>query len=207
MTSFSTAQPPSGAASLHAIDDRTLIASLLGPAAAQLIEHVPVATLLDADADQLAAIGLGPAVRRRLLAAAELARRFQPALTLPEPLTQPGHVIPHLAELRTKPVEVFGVLLLDSRLTLMDPFLPVAGGALMHVAVKPREVFADAVARRAAGVVLAHNHPGGDPRPSQEDQSFTRTMLQAARLLGIRVLDHVIVTRRAYFSFSEAGLL
>jgi DNA repair protein RadC len=109
--------------------------------------------------------------------------------------------------LRTRPVEVFGVLLLDARLTLLDGFLPVAGGALMHCSVKPREVFAEAVARRAAGVVLAHNHPGGDPLPSPEDHQFTKTMLDAARLLGIRVLDHMIVTRRAYFSFSEARLL
>ena len=77
----------------------------------------------------------------------------------------------------------------------------------MHVSVKPREVFAEAVARRAAGVVLAHNHPSGDPLPSTEDHQFTKLMLQAARLLGIRVLDHVIVTRRAYYSFSEALVL
>jgi DNA repair protein RadC len=99
------------------------------------------------------------------------------------------------------------VLLLDARLTLLDDFIPVAGGALMHCSVKPREVFAEALARRAAGVVLAHNHPGGDPQPSLENQQFTRTMLDAARLLGIRVLDHVIVTRRSYFGFSEGRLL
>ena len=76
----------------------------------------------------------------------------------------------------------------------------------MHISVKPREVFAEAIARRTAGVVLARNHPGGDPGPGAEDLEFTRTTLQAARLLGIEVLDHVIVTRRAYFSFSEARL-
>jgi DNA repair protein RadC len=201
--SLPPAQSPSAAAPLHAAADSDLIVELLGPAAARLVERVPVATLLDASAAQLAAFGLRPAARRQLLAAGELARRFQPALTLPQPLKQPRHLLPHLAELRTKPVEVFGVLLLDARLALMDGFIPVAGGALMHCSVKPREVFAEAVARRAAGVVLAHNHPGGDPLPSPEDEHFTRIMLDAARLLGIRVLDHIIVTRRAYFSFSE----
>jgi DNA repair protein RadC len=206
MNSPSPAEPHPGPAPLHAADDRALIADLLGPAAAALVEHVPVATLLDVGAAQLATFGLPSAARRRLLTAAELTRRFQPALTLPESLAQPRHLLPHLAELCTKPVEVFGVLLLDARLALLDGFLPVAGGALMHVYVKPREVFAEAIARRAAGVVLAHNHPGGDPQPSPEDHEFTRTMLQAARLLGIKVLDHVIVTRRADFSFSEARL-
>jgi DNA repair protein RadC len=205
--SLPPAQSPSGAAPLHAADDRALIAALLGPTAARLVEHVPVATLLDAGAAQLTAFGLRPAARRQLLAAAELARRFQPALTLPESLAQPRSLLPHLAELRTKPVEVFGVLLLDARLALLDGFIPVAGGALMHCAVKPREVFAEAVARRAAGVVLAHNHPGGDPLPSPEDEAFTKVMLDAARLLGIRVLDHLIVTRRAYFSFREGRLM
>lgn len=198
MTSHST---------LHAADDRALIADLLGPAAARLVQHVPVTALLDAGAAELAALGLQPTASRQLLAAGELARRFQPTPTMPEPLAQPRHVLPHLADLRTRPVEVFGVLLLDARLTLLDGFLPVAGGALMHCSVKPREVFAEAVARRAAGIVLAHNHPGGDPLPSPEDHQFTKTMLDAARLLGIRVLDHIIVTRRAYFSFSEARLL
>jgi DNA repair protein RadC len=207
VTSYPPAQSPSGAAPLHTADDRALLADLLGPAAAGLVDNVPVATLLDAGAAQLTTYGLTPAARRRLLAAAELARRFQPTLTLPEPLAQPRHVLPHLAELRTKQVEIFGVLLLDARLTLLDGFLPVAGGALMHVSVKPREVFAEAVARRAAGVVLAHNHPSGDPLPSTEDHQFTKVMLQAARLLGIRVLDHMIVTRRAYYSFSEARVL
>ncbi len=192
---------------LHTADDRALFAALLGPGGTRLVEHVPVATLPDASADQLVTIGLPPAARRQILAAAELAGRFQPTLTLPEPLAQPRHVLPHLAELRTKPVEVFAVLLLDARLALLDGFLPVAGGALMHVSVKPREVFAEAMTRRAAGVVLAHNHPGGDPQPSPEDHEYTWLMLQAARLLGIRVLDHVIVTRRAYFSFSEARVL
>jgi DNA repair protein RadC len=205
--SLPPAQSPSGAAPLHAVDDRELIAALIGPAAARLVEHVPVATLLDAHAAQLKGFGLRPAARRQLLAAAELARRFQPALTLPEPILQPHHVLPHLAMLRREPVEVFGVLLLDARLAPLDSFVPVASGALMHCAVKPREVFADAVARRAAAIVLAHNHPGGDPLPSPEDERFTKTMLEAARLLRIRVLDHVIVTRRAYFSFSQSRLI
>jgi DNA repair protein RadC len=205
--SLPSAQSPSGAAPLHAADDHALLVDLLGPATARLIDQVPVATLLDANTSQLAAFGLHPAARRRLLAAAELARRFQPAITLPEPLTQPRHFLPHLAELRINPVEVLGVLLLDARLGLLEAFHSVAGGGIMHVTVTPRGVFAEAVARRAVSLVLAHNHPSGDPSPSAEDRAFTQHMVRAGALLGIRVLDHIILARRGYFSFAEARLL
>ncbi len=60
---------------------------------------------------------------------------------------------------------------------------------------------------RAAAIVLAHNHPSGDPEPSPDDRTFTRLMVRAGLLLEIRILDHLIITRRAYFSLSEARLL
>lgn len=207
MNSHHPAQPPSGAAPLHTVDDRALVADLLGGEAAGLVDQVPVAQLLDSDAARLADLGLTPAIRRRLLAAAELARRFQPASIPPSSLGQPRDFLPHLAELRAKPVEVLGVLALDARLALLSDFCPVAGGHVMHLQVTPREVYAPVVSHRAAAVVLAHNHPSGDPDPSPEDRAFTRLMARAGALLGIRVLDHLIVARRAYFSFAEARLL
>jgi DNA repair protein RadC len=198
---------PAAAQPLDAVDDRVLVAHLVGPAAAGRVQHVPVVALLDSGAAQLAGLGLGPAASRRLLAAAELARRFQPAAG-PAPAHQrPQHFLPHLAVLRTAPVEVLGVLPLDARLGLLGGLCPVAGGALMHVSVTAREVFAPAVERRAAAIVLAHNHPSGDPGPSQEDRAFTELMSRAGALLGIQVLDHLVVTRRSYFSFAEARLL
>jgi DNA repair protein RadC len=189
------------------VDDRVLVGHLIGGVAAGLVEHVPVGQLLESGPARLAALGLGAAAARRLLAAAELARRFQPAA---EPVTahrRPQHFLPHLAVLRSAPVEVLGVLALDARLGLLGGFCPVAGGALMHVAVTAREVFAPAVERRAAAIVLAHNHPSGDPGPSPEDRAFTELMARAGALLGIQVLDHLVVTRRSYFSFAEARLL
>ena len=77
----------------------------------------------------------------------------------------------------------------------------------MHVGVAAREVFAPAIRRRAVAIALAHNHPSGDPEPSAEDRAFTRLMSRAGAVLGIQVLDHLVVTRRSYFSFAEAGLL
>ena len=202
-----TAQPPCGAVPLSAVDDRQLIADLVGPAVTRVVEHLPVATLLDASAPELASFGLAPVARRRLLAAAELARRFQPAAHPPPAYHRPWHFLPHLASLRTEAVEILGVFLLDARLALLDGFRQIARGGVMHVTVSPREVFAPAIERHAAGIVLAHNHPAGDSEPSEEDLRFTRRMVSVGGQLDIIVLDHLIVARRSYFSFLEGGLL
>ncbi len=77
----------------------------------------------------------------------------------------------------------------------------------MHVGVTAREVFAPAIQHRAAAIVMAHNHPSGDARPSPEDRAFTDLMARAGAVLSIQVLDHLVVTRRGYFSFAEARLL
>ena len=201
------AQLLTGAAPHHAFDDRLLIAELLGPEAASLVEQVPVGQLLEAGDGLLADLGLAPVDRQRLLAAAELARRFQPAADPPTVYQRPRDLLPHLAVMRAEPVEVLGILPLNTRLSLLDGFCPVAGGGLMHIAVRPREVFGPAVERRAAAIVIAHNHPSGDPSPSAEDREFTQLMTKAGTVLGIRVLDHMVVARRAYFSFAEANLL
>lgn len=197
-----------GALSPDARDDRHLLADLIGCAAAASVEHVPLAALLEAEAGELAGFGLGPPARRRLLAAAELARRFQPAAAIPAgPCERPQHFLAHLGALRAAPVEVLAVLTLDARLRLVGDPCTVAAGALMHVAVAAREVFAPAIGRRAAAIVLAHNHPSGDAEPSPEDRAFTQLMARAGLVLGIQVLDHLVVTRRSYFSFAESRLL
>jgi DNA repair protein RadC len=194
--------------SLATLDDRGLLAEVIGPAAAAGVDKVPVAALLEAGAGDLAALGLGPAARRRLLAAAELARRYQPAAALPPGSCElPQHFLPHLEVLRASRVEVLGVLTLDARLGLLGGLCEVASGAVMHVAVSAREVFAPAIDRRAVAIVLAHNHPSGDPEPSAEDRTFTHLMARAGTILGIQVLDHLVVTRRGYFSFAEARML
>jgi len=97
-------------------------------------------------------------------------------------------------------------MLLDNRLNLVG-FEVIATGAVAHVSVEVREVFAPAIASRASSVVLAHNHPSGDPEPSRQDIEFTRSMLEAGRVLNIEVVDHLIVTARNYYSFRRAGRL
>jgi DNA repair protein RadC len=166
-----------------------------------------VGELLDATPDRLRELGLGPAARRRLLAGAELARRYQPAARPARPVDSPRDALAHLGPLRTAASEVLAVLPLDGRLAPLGGLAVVAVGSLTHVSVEAREVFAPAFERRAAAVVLAHNHPSGTSEPSREDVVFTGTMSAAGAVLGIQVLDHIVVARRGYFSFREAGLM
>jgi DNA repair protein RadC len=81
----------------------------------------------------------------------------------------------------------------------------VAQGSLASCMVHPREVFAPLVRRRAAAAILVHNHPSGDPTPSPEDERLTERLVEAGRLLGIAVLDHLVVARDGYYSFRDAG--
>jgi len=80
-------------------------------------------------------------------------------------------------------------------------------GTLDRSVVHPREVFREASSARAAGIVLFHNHPSGDPTPSADDVSLTRRLVAAGELMGIEVLDHVILTSTRYLSLREVGRL
>ena len=73
--------------------------------------------------------------------------------------------------------------------------------------IHPREVFADVIADRAAAVIFSHNHPSGDPKPSETDAKTHRQLTEAGTILGLRILDHIIVAKKKYFSFQEAGLI
>jgi DNA repair protein RadC len=104
------------------------------------------------------------------------------------------------------PVEEFHVAVLDSQHRLERDVL-VTRGILNSSLVHPREVFREAIAERAAAIILVHNHPSGDPTPSADDRAVTEQMVAAGRLLDIPVHDHVIIGRGRYTSFAEAGLL
>jgi len=80
-------------------------------------------------------------------------------------------------------------------------------GLLDRSLVHPRDVFADVIADRAAAVIFAHNHPSGSVEPSDEDLKTQDRLVQAAKILGIRVLDHIVVGKKGHFSFQEAGLI
>ncbi len=103
--------------------------------------------------------------------------------------------------------EHFVALLLDTKHQIIG-INTVTVGVLDASLIHPREIFKPAILANAAAIILAHNHPSGDPTPSPEDRAVTRQTVEAGRLIGIAVLDHVIVgDKPRYFSFLEAGAM
>lgn len=138
--------------------------------------------------------GLGPAKAASLLAALEIASRVaREQLGEREPLTRPAEVARYLA-LRywARDQEVVGALFLDARSRLLGE-KELFRGTLDRAIAEPREILKEALLRGAAGVIVFHTHPSGDPSPSPEDLTFTRRMREAGELVGVRLLDHFIL--------------
>lgn len=201
------------------LSDAELLAVLIGSGSAGL-DAVALSRELLASAGSLRGLlasdretccrlrGLGLARWCRLQAALEVARRhYQEVLRARPVLDAPRHTAEFLvAQLRDRPYEVFCCLHLDSRhrlIALDELFRGTIDGASVH----PREVVRQALARNAAAVILAHNHPSGIAEASQADELITRRLRDALALMDIRVLDHVIVGDGACLSFAERGLL
>ena len=168
-----------------------------------------VAGLLHTGHESLKSIkGLGPAKRAEIVAVLELARRALAAELKEKPLfATPQAVRDYLQlQLGSRQHEIFAVLFLDSqhRLIALEEMFR---GTLTQTSVYPREVLIEALARHAAAVILAHNHPSGAAEPSRADEALTRTLQQVLALVDVRVLDHFVVTHSAVFSFAEHGLI
>ena len=152
--------------------------------------------------------GVGTARAVAIHAALELGRRMA-AESREEgaPVRSPRDVFSlFAARLEDLAVEEFHVAVLDSQHRL-ERDITITRGILNSSLVHPREVFREAIAERAAAIVLVHNHPSGDPTPSADDRAVTEQLVAAGRLLDIPVHDHVIIGRGRYVSFAEAGLL
>lgn len=104
--------------------------------------------------------------------------------------------------LPTTEQECFIVLLLNTKNVLLEQYISHIG-TLNSCPIHPRDVFKEAIRNNAAGIILVHNHPSGDPEPSEEDRLVTEKITEAGELLQIPVLDHVIIGYREYFSFRE----
>ena len=126
----------------------------------------------------------------------------------PRPIRGPEDVasLPPVKRLMRAKREHFIVLLLNARHEC-EAIETISIGSLNASIVHPREVFLPAVLSSAASIVLTHNHPSGDPEPSEEDLSITRRLIECGELLGIGVLDHVIVAKRGLVSFRARQLL
>lgn len=152
--------------------------------------------------------GLGPAKAAQIAAAIELGRRAQqldptdrPILLRPEAVFQ--LLGPRLVGRRR---EEFYVLPLDTRGRLLGSVAPANGGAANSVAVRPAEAFREAIIHDAVSVVIAHNHPSGDPRPSPQDVAVTKGLIAAGKLLDIEVLDHVVIGATSFVSMQREGM-
>jgi DNA repair protein RadC len=156
--------------------------------------------------DLLAVRGMGKARAAQLLAAAELGRRLWPDGEAPPLVRGPESIYELTRDIRGTNREHFVGFYLNSRNQVLRREI-ISIGSLNASIVHPREVFLPAVAMSAASVILAHNHPSGDPTPSEEDLAITRRLVEAGRLLGIELVDHVVVAREAYASFKERRLL
>lgn len=144
--------------------------------------------------------------RDRIEAVAELAAVYAaPTSEVPAVLRSSADVFARLnVHMATLDREEFHVLLLDQKHRVLRD-VTVSVGSLSQSIVHPREVFRTVVLHSAAAIILAHNHPSGDPTPSQEDIAITRRLRECGELLGVRVLDHIVIGRGSFVSMVEQG--
>ncbi len=147
--------------------------------------------------------GVGPRRAERLLAAIELGRRASSTAADPgSPLMSAADVAGRMSRLATEPVEVFVALAVNARNRVLGEWV-VARGWESGVNLTPRQVMTLLVKEGAGRAIFVHNHPSGDSAPSSEDIRFTQRLVEAARTLDIRVLDHVIVASGGFASIRE----
>ncbi|MFC7440834.1 RadC family protein [Laceyella putida] len=152
--------------------------------------------------------GIGPAKAVQLMAGIELGQRI--SRMLPEDryaIRSPGDAALYVMdELRFQQQEHFICLFLNTKYRVIDKKC-IFKGSLNTSVVHPREIFHEAIRSSAAAVICVHNHPSGDPTPSPEDLLVTERLVEAGRLLGIEVVDHLITGDQTYFSMKEKGLI
>jgi len=150
--------------------------------------------------------GIGAARAARLVAAVEAGRRTllrgrHERIQIVTAMDAARILVPQFG---TKTVEHFGVLLLDTKHRVLRTTL-ISVGTLDASIVHPREVFREATIAGAFAIILFHNHPSGDPKPSQDDVALTRRLIDAGELMGITVMDHLILAERGFRSLRDAG--
>ena len=150
--------------------------------------------------------GIGPAKAAQIKAALELGKRFaEEEIKRGEQFRSSADVFNHYREhLSGLKKEEFHVLLLDAKNRKIRD-VRVSEGSLTSSLVHPREVFNPVIRESAAAVILVHNHPSGDPSPSQEDLHITRRLREIGEVMGVRVLDHIVIGKGKYVSFVDDG--
>jgi len=200
-----------------ALGDNELVAAILGSgsrhtdalaiANALLAARGGLHGLVRSTCDELARVaGIGRAKATQVLAALELGRRTlahapSARIQLRNPREAAAYLLPQFG---ARPVEHFGIVLLDTKHRVLRATVLTVGG-LNATTVQPREVFREAALGGAAAIVMFHNHPSGDPTPSPDDVELTRQLAAAGVVMGIEVVDHIILADVRYWSFKLAG--
>ncbi|MCP2519628.1 DNA repair protein RadC [Candidatus Aminicenantes bacterium AC-708-M15] len=202
----------------EALSDAELLAIILGSGtknlsaidlAHQILKEVNGIKGLDRKSfNELARFhGVGKAKAAQIIAAFELSRRIvsyqDKKIKLKSPQDVANYLFPRLRSLNK---EHFGILILDSKNKLKKDIC-ISIGDLNSSVVHPREIFHEAILELASSIILYHNHPSGEPEPSDIDKQLTSKIVQAGKILSIDVLDHVIIGDESYFSFKENGLI
>lgn len=148
--------------------------------------------------------GMGKSKALIIAAALELGRRIgkNPDVAL----DSPSDIIPYIQSYTMQKQEHFLCVSLNGSMEIISIRVVCIGASNMAI-IRPPEVFAEAIKEHASAIVLCHNHPGGNPNPSSKDIKTTLRLYQAAELLGISILDHIIITKTGYFSFLEHNLM
>jgi DNA repair protein RadC len=196
-----------------ALTDEELVAAILGAGTAGVDVRTmarQVASLICEHKEKLAldhlieVPGMGLAKAAQILSAFEFARRHR--LRDSMKITCARDVLPLVAHIAGKQQEHFVCISLNGANEVIEKRI-VTPGLLDRSPIHPREVFADVIADRAGSVIFAHNHPSGELQPSESALRMHEQLTDAGKIPGLRILDHVIVTRKGYFSFQEVGLI
>jgi len=177
--------------------------------AQKLLSHFgSLQKLSEANIEELSQVkGIGLAKAAQIKAAFEIGRRIssQAPAYKQKDLSSPEKVFKLVrSKLKDHSKEHFYLIALDSRNWSISE---VSLGTLDANLVHPREAFSEAIKNRAASVIFVHNHPSGDPEPSEDDLAITKRLVEAGKILGIKVIDHIIVAKNRFLSLKEKGLL
>ena len=196
------------------LKDSELLALILGSGTREknvielsesILKKISVKYLTELSIEELLKFkGIGYVNAIKIIAVIELAQRLRDKKEVI--IYTPKEIASELKNIKNIKKEYFYLFCLDSRNKVIKKEL-VSVGTLNSSLVHPREVFEPAIRNLSAQIVIAHNHPSGDPNPSEEDLNITTKLVKAGELLGINILDHIILSKDNYFSFKEHNLL
>ncbi len=168
-----------------------------------------IGRLSTASVSEIATIpGIGPAKGCQIAAAFELGRRAAGSIAMKKTAIQSPSDLAEIVmpEMSALPVEHFRAALLDAKNQIIK-IAHITQGTLTASLIHPRETFKAAIAENCHAIILIHNHPSGDPAPSREDIEVTKNLAAAGKLLGIKVLDHIVVAHDSFSSMKDLGVI